>query len=333
MRIKRFQLAVTTALLIGLSSPVPSGAQVVQCPSIDRMLACLPPGTETITVLNGPFVVSANDKRSSNFTEQLERSLCIPLGLGLEGASGWVKILKGRTVLRSAMGTQNFEQPHQLGTNLYDGIVICVFKDSIRDLLPRLAKGEKDSFVALANDNTLVIETAKSEQSKLLQGTLYRIKTSSGECPLPGNLPEWKYIWRDQGYWAIRHYQKQTKDPASPYFEHDKHTTDQKAVGVTFQYVPRRDPNYVIMNCLTDASYTEIVKQKEGMKQNLDATNGLAWNLSFGRPLNTPNKPDQAWTITAETTGLRIYVDVRSPLNFMPLMNKVDWMLGHAIWL
>lgn len=282
----------------------------------------LPPNSETIAVMNGPFLVpdKGPDEDCSNISECLMRSILVPYGNCLPPEI--YTVFRKKTVLLAVESSKDFEFPHDVAANAYKGIHICIFRESVREnLSEQLQKNSwklendiwknssfENMFFAFIGSETVLMAT----NEELLQQCIDRIKQRSSvemlsahrtEAPGPP-LPEWRLLSKKNRFWAIRHYQAPTRDRASPKYASGK-MQDQEAIGVIFQYDPKYQRSAKIIYLSTSSNPAAYLKA-----------------LFSSSKLKLKNI----------ASGVEAHVPIpQSGANWMNVMLNVDALLGHAV--
>jgi len=251
-------------------SPVPTSSVPQQL--VQEALSWLPADTETVIAANGPFPMpelqqegDETERRKETSDEVEEAFERIPLSLFGFKHGQMVKKFKGAKVLFSVEGSRNFRPPSELGEGPFQGCAVAVFqgditeragaflRDSATEILrtdqiegqkvavfqERLEEDTWTTFVAFPKPNIAVAASSK----EYLAETLARMNGKKGRRALPNSLAEWKHVNMQSEFWAVRHYDKKgaTTDPTSPFGgEKSANMPDKQAIGLTFQFNPRK---------------------------------------------------------------------------------------------
>jgi hypothetical protein len=231
----------------------PESSKKATLPTAMQIVDWLPPDTETLFVVNGPFQMQAEGeemRRAANLARLLERLSCSPLGVR-KGAL--IKELAGQEVALAVEGARHFRHASGLGMSRYEGCQVIVFQrdlgaagDSLKKALASASKTtqeiaghevfsleekfEKDVwtfFFTQPLPNVLVCATDQG----FLGEVLARMDRPEGKRALPKDLPEWKHVDTTARFWAIRHF-----DLDSPL------AIDPEGVGLVFTFNPGEGP-------------------------------------------------------------------------------------------
>lgn len=328
-----------------------SGASAAQGRiDIAKVISWLPTDTETLLVANGPFWMSnfltGEERNYSNRevkSEELEKQFeGQTLSLIAYRSTGLEKRLEGKKVLFALEASRHFRPPAGLGEMPFEGCVLAVFKDDLRDRRDAFMKNAEHSalrvdeveglsvavfkerseedlwttFVVFPQDGVLLVATNED----FLREILARIGGAKGERALPDTLREWKYVNTKAQFWGLRHFDKTqaTKDPTSP-FEGTKSANipDDAAVGLTYECNPSKVRKATITYLSgPGANVRKIAERMFPAASEPEATAGL--NIQYRTP---------------ETGVIQSQYDLSHS-------QPIDWFiftlmgnLGHAVYL
>lgn len=292
----RWILFFAVVIVAGCSGQKTAGGSSAIRGRIDlkRVLAWLPPDTETLQVANGPFWMSnfvtgrLEDKDHEITAEELEKQFeGLTLGLFNSGKGLLEKHLDGKKVLFALEASRHFRPPAGLGELPFEGCAVAIFQDDLedrRDAFMKDASGagmriediegqrvaefeeqmEQDRwtfFVTFPEKGVVLVSTNK----QFLQEMLVRKRGTQEQIALRDTLREWTYVNKTAKFWGLRHYDKlQAKfDPTSPFGgKKSANFPDEEAVGLTYQCDPRTERRAVLIY-VTGAS-AEARKVAEG---------------------------------------------------------------------
>jgi hypothetical protein len=202
--------------------------------SVKDILGWLPPRTETLAVMPGPFVVAGTDPETGDKGPLLEKML---QGLSLsmldirDGA--YRKLVAGQTVALAVEGSRRFRPPSGLGSWRYDGCHIIVFRENLGPTAVALGKAlaadadrviglsghpvflfnekwEKDRwtiFIAVPEPNVVLCAT----DEYYLQEVLERRAQHARPAFLDDRFAGWQRLDRKGHFWAM-HYSKRAEE-------------------------------------------------------------------------------------------------------------------------
>lgn len=188
-----------------------------------KIINWVPTDVETLVVATKPFIVKKYSETEPNLSLH-----CLTLARLLYQKSS----LEGKTVLVAIEACRDFWYPGGNDTNIDEGCHIYLFRESINLSLNELpgkivrldgvdvvkdtvdvGAGSMESYLAQPTKNVLVL--ASSE--RYMRTILRRMKIKSSDRAMPESLPEWKYVSKNASFYALRHYDKTSQDPMSPY--------------------------------------------------------------------------------------------------------------------
>jgi hypothetical protein len=266
----RFFFALLLSLLVNLPAVIAKDSPEGARPSltVDQALVWLPPNTETIMVVQGPFELQplepADQKEGESppLAKILQFFACGPVAHPEKGT--YLQSLKGSIVAFVLEGARGFRSPKSLGMMPYDGCHIIVFKDDLKTakddfieglrtqnpkeeqisgqktfvIQQRLEEDEWKNYFAFPRPNVLLAATDRSYLEEVLKRM--GMKEKPKDRALPENLSEWKHVDRTAKFWGIRHYDKANakNDPSSPLTNEQRaaNNPDLSAVGLVFAY-------------------------------------------------------------------------------------------------
>ena len=272
MNFRRILLFVVVVIAGCAGQKAPGGSGSIRGRTdLKRVLAWLPPDTETLQVANGPFWMSnfviggENDKNHEITAEELEKQFeGLTLGLFNSGKGLLERNLDRKQVLFALEGSRHFRSPAGLGELPFEGCAVAIFQDDlevqreafmkdaaalavrIEDIEgQRVAEFEEQMeqdrwtiFITFPETGVVFVSTDKN----FLQEMLIRMRNTPEQMALPNTLREWTYVDKTAKFWGLRHYDKlQSKyDPSSPFGgKKSGNFQDEEAVGLTYQSDPR----------------------------------------------------------------------------------------------
>jgi hypothetical protein len=231
---------------------------------VNELLECLPPDTETLSVAQGRFKISA---QKQNEPDHPSLEWWLRAWRGLHSAEGpMAKAFKGRTVVLAAEGSRRFHIPAGLGSGHFEGCYFWFFDhDSARNFELKTLKPGSQLLRIKGHDVVYFKEmvaqfrtTARVEKQEwnvyfasprpdlILQAThlgyleevLDRIQRKGKGRAFPEDLPEWKHVDVEAPFWAIRHYVKPDTDLDSGLYVDP--IGDAGVTGMTFSFNPSK---------------------------------------------------------------------------------------------
>lgn len=188
-----------------------------------RVISLLPADTETVTVANGPFVLTASSLGQNDGKDRAisDKELAgnfeeLPLALFQFKNGLLAKRLEGKTINLALEGARHFRPPARLGEMPFEGCAIAVFADNIHNEVASFTKDAQSSalkveriedqdvqvfqekleldtwttFVAFPNEHVILVA---SDRNYLVE-VLARLRGKIGQRALPSDLPEWRYV-------------------------------------------------------------------------------------------------------------------------------------------
>ncbi len=279
------------------------------------MIDWLPTNVETLLVAKKPFTVKAESQDQPIF--QLRE---LVIGNIKEGDTLDTKGLLGKTILIGIEACRDFRFPGGNDTNTDEGCHIFLFKEPLNfkvEDLPgtiltiddtnvvnnseKVGLGTTQSYIALPQKN-LLVETSSENYMRTI---LSRMKSRAGKRAMPASLQEWQFVSKDAAFYALRHYEKISADPMSPY---DKHSmwdacgrADKQAIGFV---VSADDYHPEILN------FWYFSKNPKGIK-----TLETVFRGDEPRTVKTKRLFDNCWKLEVAAAG-----QDRSWLTFVNLM-------------
>jgi hypothetical protein len=268
---------------------------------IEEVLWWLPEDTETVSVVRGPFKVSASAEPSESMSPADFVELALsqePLGgLGVIKDGVFLKQFVGHTVSLCVEGGRRFRAPTSLGGMRFEGCDIIILQQDFAErtaLLNRMASQAKvfhnlegqrvaefeerleqdiwKVFVAMPAPNILLLATNRDFLSQVLSRMYQRASIRA----LPETLPEWKHVNTGAKFWALRHYDKAQAqyDPSSPLSGQQAAAicSDAEAVGVVFDFDPARSKVAAVRYLSRDEkglkSFSDDMKKNKNLGQD-----------------------------------------------------------------
>jgi len=309
---------------------------------IEEVFWWFPEDTQTVSVVRGPFKITAPlEEPPANITalEYTDLSLRMaPLGMFYAIDDGsFLGPLLGRNVSLCVEGSRRFRPPKQLGQMLYEGCDINIFQEGLgpaRASLIAQLKSKANKVLSVAGAQVMVFEkrfendtwtilVAMPTPTVLLCATnlayltqvLNRMHQKGNKRALPDELPEWKYVNTTARFWALRHYDKNDapNDPSSPLSGEllDANWPDKQAVGIVFSL---------------DPAHSNVATIKY-LSANKDAL------MLFNKQHDLPNK--QFHPVIRESTSgvIEMLVSLDSLEETGLFLLVLLSLLGHAVYL
>jgi hypothetical protein len=293
--------------------------------NFDRILGWFPADIETLCVIRGPFRVptpyNPEPTTSPTLKEALERSILVPFGSVLPDKDMY-SLFEGRVVLLAMEGSRDFVFPGNVAANKYSGVHVCMFQEPVSDRFLKFlrqhawsreehiwSEGKKnasnDLCMAVAGENVILLSTDRD----MLRDTLGRMNRNTKPQAMSPSLPEWQFLNQNCRFWAIRHFQKDTKDTGSPLYR--SADADDKATGVVFEYDPEPTKEARIVYISSSPSATEYLKGRVDLGDKAKNYSLKAHKIS---------NQAVAMTVPTKTAEERAY-----------LILSIDGLLGHAV--
>ncbi|MGD9683541.1 MAG: hypothetical protein AB7W16_20435 [Candidatus Obscuribacterales bacterium] len=225
-------------LILILVTTIPSTcestfAKSQEPPTDKEVIRWLPTDVETLVVARKPFQMPANPDRALRLQDLLT-------GPATDDPPG-------NSITLAVEACRDFKFPGGNGTNTDEGCHIYVFAKPPHMTPEKYAEkvikidgldvyvsttpvgfGSMPCYLAMPKKELIVLTSSE----RYMRTILRRMKEAPQDRAMPKTLAEWQFIPKNSAFYAIRHYEHQSEDPASPYSKYsDWQPSDRQAIG------------------------------------------------------------------------------------------------------